>query len=282
MQYRQIKEIPLEILETAVSNFLFEDMPNGDITTDSIFSNELVNAYLQTEEDITLCGTNLLKFFFGSNATLLCNEGDVIHKNTIFAKINTTAKDLLRKERTILNLIQRMSGIASLTKKYVTLANPYNVKILDTRKTIPGLRLFDKYAVNVGGGTNHRLNLSEGVMLKDNHIASAGSISEAVKRVRANKTDVIIEVEVENINQIEEAINANIDWIMLDNMSPDLIAECVKKIKNLQKKEIFIEASGGINLTNIHGYLTTGINAISVGALTHSAPNANIHLEIEK
>ena len=183
----------------------------------------------------------------------------------------------------MLNLIQGLCGIATLTHKYVDLAKPFNVKILDTRKTTPGLRLFEKYAVSIGGAYNHRLNLSDGILIKDNHIILAGSVKDAVKVAQKNETDLSIELEVENINQIKEALNIGVDGFLLDNMTRNAVLHSISLIRNFENGEdIFIEASGGINFDNIHSYLDTGVNAISIGALTHRAISKDLHLEFIK
>jgi nicotinate-nucleotide pyrophosphorylase (carboxylating) len=162
------------------------------------------------------------------------------------------------------------------------MAAPYNVRILDTRKTIPGLRLFEKYAVTVGGGWNHRLDLSSGILIKDNHIQAAGGITNAVNKIRKKNYNLPIELEVENLKQIKEGLNAGVDGFLLDNMTPVNIRKCVSIIRSHPNgKTIFIEASGGITLKTLPDYVNTGIDAVSVGALTHSAKAANIHIEFE-
>ena len=186
---------------------------------------------------------------------------------------------ILKAERTALNLMQRMSGIATLTSKYVAEAGPGKVKILDTRKTIPGLRLLDKYSVPMGGGSNHRFGLFDGVLIKDNHIAVAGSIEKAVDAARKNAPHGIkIEVEVEDMNGVKTAIEAGADIILLDNMSSDLMRDAV----NFVDGRVLLEASGGITLENIKEVAATGVDMISIGALTHSVRAVDLSLEISK
>ena len=166
------------------------------------------------------------------------------------------------------------------SKVYSELAKPFGVKILDTRKTTPGLRLFEKYAVTCGGAYNHRLNLSEGILIKDNHIVAAGSVKAAVENIRRIDTSLPIELEVDTTEQIKEGLSAGVDGFLLDNMDPEKISESVQIIRNFSGGEsLFIEASGGITLENIQGYLETGINAISIGALTHQIKSKDIRLE---
>tara|TARA_B100000401_G_scaffold62501_1_gene36912 strand:- start:843 stop:1382 length:540 start_codon:yes stop_codon:yes gene_type:complete len=179
----------------------------------------------------------------------------------------------------MLNIIQRLSGIATHTKKYVDLANPFNVKILDTRKTTPGMRMFEKYAVKCGGGYNHRFSLSDGILIKDNHIESAGSIENVLENI---DKQYWIELEVDTIDQIKQALSYNINGFLLDNMHREKIIECVQVIRSHPMGDnIFIEASGGINLMNITPYLDTGIDGISIGALTHQINSCDIKLEFK-
>ena len=177
-----------------------------------------------------------------------------------------------------------MTGIATLTKQYVDIAKPYNVMILDTRKTMPGLRFFDKYAVNVGGGTNHRSSLSAAILIKDNHLQAGNGIKQVIESINEqNKEKYIVELEVDNIDQLREGLDLNIKAFLLDNMSPDMIKNAISIIrKQPNGDDIFVEASGGITLDNLHQYVSTGINAISVGAITHSVTAANIHINFKK
>ena len=186
---------------------------------------------------------------------------------------------ILKAERTALNLIQRMSGIATLTSKYVLKAASDKVRILDTRKTIPGLRLLDKYAVPMGGGCNHRFGLFDGILIKDNHIAVAGSIKKAVEAAKKNAPHGIkIEVEAEDLDGVKAALEAGADIILLDNMSPDRMKEAV----GLVAGRILLEASGGITLDNIEEVAATGVDMISIGALTHSVKAVDLSLEISR
>jgi nicotinate-nucleotide pyrophosphorylase (carboxylating) len=212
---------------------------------------------------------------------MLVADGERISNGSIIAEINGNAREILTKERIILNLIQRMSAIATLATKYVDIAKPFGVKVLDTRKTTPGLRLFEKYAVAVGGAYNHRLDLSSGILIKDNHIAASGSISNALNNIKSMNLNLPIEIEVENFAQISEALVIGVDGFLLDNMSPALTIEAVKLIRSSKNGEsIFIESSGGINLETLPAYVSTGIHAVSIGALTHGVKSADIHIEI--
>ena len=192
------------------------------------------------------------------------------------ASIAGPAQEILKKERVILNLIQKMSGIATETSLYVNRAYRKNIKILDTRKTTPGIRLFEKYAVNAGGGTNHRFNLAEGVMIKDNHIGTNATLRGALDKIK--HTDKPIQVEIDTQDQLRECLQHNVSAVLLDNMDPSEIKECIEII-NRSEKKIFIEVSGGITLKTINRYLINGVDAISVGAIIHQATFKNIKLE---
>jgi len=314
IQYEQIRILPEQYIIQKITEFLAEDMPKGDVTTKAIFSSSNYNSQLSTpnsitvilqaEEDLIFAGEQILPYCFQRKCAvdLKCKDGDFIKNGEIIASISGTAEVILSHERVMLNLIQRLSGIATMTKKYVDIAKPYGVKILDTRKTTPGLRLFEKYAVTVGSGFNHRLDLSSGILIKDNHIKAAGGIKQAIEMVKNdNPKKLKIEIEVENLDEIKEALDVGVDGFLLDNMSPSNIIEIVKFIRNYivplssdsgnlnnsvplssDSGYIFIEASGGINLSNLSEYVKTGVDAISCGALTHSVKGANIHLEFSR
>jgi nicotinate-nucleotide pyrophosphorylase (carboxylating) len=283
MLHKQITKIPSELIIKKIKEFILEDIPNTDVTTNNIFINdlEIKSAKLLAKSDLVLSGEILLDYFFDENQiTRFYKDGDFIQKGEYIAEIKTTSSDILKKERVMLNLIQRMSGIASTTKIYVDKVKDSGIKILDTRKTTPGLRYFEKYAVQCGGGTNHRFDLSSAVMIKDNHIACAGSISKAIEMVLDAKVNVPIEIEVDNLEQLDEVLKYPVDSILLDNFNRVMTITAVKTIREKQIKQIVIESSGGINLDNISDYIGTGIDAISSGALTHSVKSADISLDI--
>ena len=258
-------------------------MPDGDVTTDIIIpEKKQVTAIIQAVEKLTFAGYEIIPHCFGSTCQIHMykSDGEVAEAGEILGQINGPAKIILSSERVMLNLVQKLCGIASASQKYVQLARSHDVKIFDTRKTTPGLRLFEKYAITVGGAYNHRLNLSEGILIKDNHIRSAGSVTTAIQSAITSNTGLPLELEVDNLNQVTEALKMQIDGFLLDNMSPSLIRKAVGLIRNSERgDEIFIEASGGITDENIVSYLDTGINAISVGAMTHSAISKDIRLE---
>lgn len=284
MIYEQIKKLPADYVKAKIKEFLTEDAPDGDATCElTIEQDETTIAKVIAQEDLVFVGESVLPHFFDNNKfrfQLFVNDGEEIQKGTTLATIEGNKRYILLIERTLLNLLQRMCGIAKLTRKFTNLAKPFGVAILDTRKTVPGLRLFDKYAVAAAGGTNHRTNLSSGVLIKDNHIAGK-DLKELLLSIKHNNfKKQFIELEVDTIEQLKVALEIGVDGFLLDNMSPDTIRECVRLIRETQShKHIFIEASGGINLQNIEGYLDTGIDAISIGALTHTVKAAEIHLE---
>ena len=282
MEYTQHKQLSNEYIVAKIADFLAEDMPDGDKTTkDTIPEGVTISAEIQSGEELVYAGEKIIPHCFGENCqtTLNHNDGDYLLNGDVIGVVTGPAREILSRERVMLNLIQRLCGIATLTLEYAEIANPFNVKILDTRKTTPGLRLFEKYAVAVGGGYNHRLNLSDGILIKDNHIIAAGSVTKAIESVRKAGAGLPLEIEVDNINQIREALETNVDGFLLDNMNPQTIKESVSLIRASENgNDIFIEASGGITLKNIHQFLETGIDAISIGALTHQAVSKDIRL----
>ena len=267
---RELKPI---LIDKYILAALREDMTSGDITTDSILKDEKAEVNLIAKDQGILAGLDVFKRVFeilDEDVTFefYFSDGDQVKNKDLVGKIRGRAKAILEGERTALNFLQRMSGIATYTKKMVDALDSEHVKILDTRKTTPNMRLFEKYAVTLGGGYNHRYNLSDGIMLKDNHIDAAGGIREAVEKVRSlNPFVKKIEVEVENFDQVREALEAKADIIMLDNMEIEDIREACKIIN----KKAIIECSGNVSLENINSYRDLDIDYISSGAITYSA-----------
>lgn len=267
---RELKPI---LIDKYILAALREDMTSGDITTDSILKDEKAEVNLIAKDKGILAGLDVFKRVFellDEDVTFefYFSDGDEVNNKDLVGKIRGRAKAILEGERTALNFLQRMSGIATYTKKMVDALDSEHVKILDTRKTTPNMRIFEKYAVTLGGGYNHRYNLSDGIMLKDNHIDAGGGIREAVERVRSlNPFVKKIEVEVENFDQVREALEAKADIIMLDNMEIEEIREACKIIN----KRAIIECSGNVSLENINSYKDLDIDYISSGAITYSA-----------
>ncbi len=267
---RELKPI---LIDKYILAALQEDMTSGDITTDAILKDERAEVNLRAKDKGILAGLDVFKRVFeildeDVSFEFYFSDGDEVNNKDLIGKISGMAKAILEGERTALNFLQRMSGIATYTKKMLDALDSDHVKILDTRKTTPNMRIFEKYAVTLGGGYNHRYNLSDGIMLKDNHIDAAGGIREAVEKVRRlNPFVKKIEVEVENFDQVREALEAKADIIMLDNMDIEDIKEACKIIN----KRAIIECSGNISLENINSYRDLDIDYISSGAITYSA-----------
>ncbi|MGE3467781.1 MAG: carboxylating nicotinate-nucleotide diphosphorylase [Pyrinomonadaceae bacterium] len=272
----------------AIGDFLAEDIGRGDITTTATVPAETrgVGRFL-AKEHLVLCGLDVAEAVFfhldpdGGELEATFNEGDEIEEGTVFATLKGYADVLLTGERTALNLIQRMSGIATLTRAFVKAIEGTEAKIVDTRKTTPGLRILEKYAVTVGGGRNHRMGLDDGVLIKDNHIALAGGITEAVKAAKDRIGHLHkIEVEVSNWAQLREAINAGAEIVMLDNQTPEEAAKLVVMARGMNP-HVLIEASGGMDLDRVRSYAEAGVDLISVGRLTHSARAVDISFKIQ-
>ncbi len=264
---------------------LEEDIGPGDATTAAVLDPLLEGeASLIVREDVILAGMPMFERVFRElDPVVACesfySDGDPVPSGRTVCILRGRLASLLKGERTALNFLQRMTGIATLTRRYVAAVKPFPVHILDTRKTVPGLRVFDKYAVRVGGGRNHRFGLSDGILIKDNHIAAAGGVRNAVLRAWENAPHTLkIEVEVEDLAGVAEACEAGADIILLDNMSPEQLTEAVELIQG----RTLIEASGGITLETIRDTAATGVHMISVGALTHSPRAADLSLEITR
>ena len=268
-----MKKLNPFLIDKYIISALKEDMNSGDITTDSILKNENAQINLIAKDKGIIAGLDVFERVFeiiDSNSYFEFNfsDGDEVNKSDLIGTIDAKASAILKAERTALNFLQRMSGIATYTKKMVHALGSSHVKILDTRKTTPNMRIFEKYAITLGGAYNHRYNLSDGIMIKDNHIDAAGGIRNAVERVRSTNPFVKkIEVEVENFDQIKEALDAKADIIMLDNMD----IEDIKKACKIINKRAIIECSGNISLENIKNYRDLDIDYISSGSITYNA-----------
>lgn len=261
---------------------LKEDMPQGDETTFAVMPEyKLGTVELIAKQNGVICGLEVFRRTFeildnSTQFSFYAKDGDEVKKGQKLADITGDIRVLLSGERTALNYLQRMSGIATSTKRTVDLLKGTGIKLLDTRKTTPNMRAFEKYAVRVGGGVNHRFNLSDGILLKDNHIGAAGSIKNAVKLARGNCPFVRkVEVEVENLDMCREALDAGADIIMLDNMSPEQMKEAVKMIAG----RALTECSGNVTPENIVRIKDTGVDFVSSGALTHSSPILDLSMK---
>jgi nicotinate-nucleotide pyrophosphorylase (carboxylating) len=271
-------------LDRLIEQALLEDIHTGDITTQAVVpGSRPASARLIAKEPLVVAGIFAAqKVFHRLNPAVIytacCDEGFRASRGDILATVEGNAADLLMAERVALNLLQRMCGIATLTSVYVKAVQGTKARIVDTRKTTPGLRELEKYAVRVGGGINHRTGLYDGVLIKENHIAAAGGIAEAVSRARAYIPHTLkIEIETETPGQVEEALAAGADIIMLDNMDCDTMRRCVGMISGRAQ----VEASGGVSLDTVRAIAETGVDIISIGALTHSPRAMDISMLLD-
>lgn len=270
------------IVETA----LREDVGLRDVTTELVIEDDLnAEGIITAEEDIVLAGIGIAEEVFKAldpEATFepQVKDGEDIQKGTVVARTTARARSLLSGERVALNFLQRLSGIATLSRKYAKAVADLPVRIVDTRKTTPGLRVLEKYAVRIGGCVNHRYGLFDGVLIKENHLALTGGIKGAIGRLKDRNPFLKVEVEVQGMEDVKEAVSAGVDIIMLDNMDVKTIREAVEYIREHKGKRILIEASGGMNLDRIREVALTGVDIISVGAITHSASWVNISMDI--
>jgi nicotinate-nucleotide pyrophosphorylase (carboxylating) len=279
--------ISREELRGIVERALAEDVGRGDITTRlTVPENLKARGELIAKQDLVVAGLPVAEMVFdlldpASGFEILSSEGSSIGTGTHLARARASARTLLTGERVALNFLQRLCGIATLTRRFASQLTGLKTELLDTRKTTPGLRALEKYAVRMGGGHNHRQRLDDGILIKNNHLSLGGGIRAAVERARqaraGGETRLPIEVEVGNLQELREAISAGAEAVLLDNMTPAQVAECVA----FAAGRVRLEVSGGVNAENVRAYAETGVDCISVGALTHSAPAADIHFLIE-
>ncbi len=277
-----------EVIEDAVGRALREDVGSGDATTSALVPTDAVSrAMMNARVDMTVCGVGIAEQVFqtldsGVIVESFAGDGDRVAAGAALLRIEGPTRAILTGERTALNFMQRLSGVATLTARYVEAVAGFETEILDTRKTTPGWRLLEKYAVACGGGRNHRVGLYDMVMIKDNHLAALSdaepnAIAAAVQRARAGAPDLRVEVEADNLEQVAQAADAGADVILLDNMPPDALCQALRIIDGRCQTE----ASGGVTLETIRGVAATGVDFISVGALTHSATAVDIGLDFE-
>ena len=269
----------------SIQTFVAEDIGRGDRTTEAVVSPPARGrAHIEARADFVVAGLPLLVLVFeeaggGVDVAFFTNDGDRVHSGQILARLDGSLRTILTGERVALNLLGRLSGVATTTARFVNAVSGTPAVVTDTRKTTPGLRMLEKYAVHIGGAKNHRFGLDDGILIKDNHIAAAGSISEAVARARAGAPHgLLVEVEVVDEAGLDEALAAGADAVLLDNMDEEQVASCVARAGG----KVLLEASGGIVLDNVRRYAETGVDLISCGAMTHSATAADVALEVEK
>jgi nicotinate-nucleotide pyrophosphorylase (carboxylating) len=294
-----LEAVALQLVKYALS----EDVGTGDITTlNTIPSGVHARAAIVAKDEGVIAGLDVARLTFREADPSLkfrpvAKDGDVVKPGVAVAQVVGDAGSLLKAERTALNFLQRLSGVATLTRRYVEKVAGTGTVILDTRKTTPGLRFLEKYAVQVGGGQNHRLALWDMYLVKDNHIRAAGGLTAAIDRIaRTRQGDLLLEVEVESLDQLREALRPDVDRILIDNRPVDEVRRAVQvvdawchepkhespRMRNGARRWPEIEVSGGITLDTVRGYAETGVDYVSVGALTHSAPALDLSLEIEE
>ncbi|ADQ13837.1 carboxylating nicotinate-nucleotide diphosphorylase [Halanaerobium hydrogeniformans] len=271
------------ILADIIDRAIKEDLGYGDITTDNLIAEDAQSKALITiKEAGVAAGLEIARSVFNKydpdlKFKALLTEGDKLDAGTVLAEVEGSTRSILKAERLALNFLQRLSGIATKSREYVELVEAYPAQIVDTRKTTPTLRMLEKYAVKVGGAKNHRMGLDDCVMIKDNHLKAAGSIKNAVEKIKANISHTTkIELEIDELPQLDEALEAEVDIILLDNMSP----EELKKAVQIVDGRVILEASGGITKENVAEIAASGVDIISVGALTHQINSIDIALDL--
>ena len=277
-----------EFIRSEVTRFLAEDVGAGDVTTNSVVPPDArAIGWVVAREACVVAGLEVASAVYAELDRAVSferrvDDGDRAAAGTRLATVAGPARPILTGERLALNLLQRLSGVATLTRRYVDAVAGTGVSISDTRKTTPGLRLLEKEAVRLGGGRNHRIGLFDGILIKDNHLVAAGGIRPAVAAARAAARDLPLQVEVDSFEQLDEALDAGVDAVLLDNMAPAAVAAAVARVRaHPRGRQVWIEASGGITFDSIRAYAGAGVDTISVGALTHSARSVDIALDFQ-
>lgn len=277
-------DLGIERLRPMVEQFLHEDIGSGDVTTRAIVpADARAKARIEARESFVVAGSDVARLCFelldpGIAWDQEKGDGATVASGEVLARIEGSARAILTAERTALNLLQRLSAVATITSSFVSAIEGTAARVIDTRKTTPGLRVLEKAAVRCGGGGNHRFGLHDGVLIKDNHIRAAGGVRSAVELARNQAPEgLVVEVEVTDLSELDEALGAGAHTILLDNMSPAMVREAVARTSG----RATLEASGGIHIGNVREYAETGVDLVSVGALTHSAGSVDISLEME-
>lgn len=282
----EAQPVPAALRELA-RRALAEDMGRGDVTSElTVGAGARALGCIWAKEETVVSGLEAARAVFleadpATRFSALAREGGIVRAGAAIAEVEGRARSILAAERVALNLLMRLSGIATLTRRYVLRVEGTGARIADTRKTTPGLRALEKAAVRAGGGTNHRFGLDDGILVKDNHAALAGGVGEAVRRTKANAPHLLkVEVEVESPEELEEALGAGADAVLLDNMGPGEVRRAVSIVRE-KRPEVLVEVSGGVDERSAKAYARAGADLVSVGALTHSAPAADLSLEVE-
>ena len=283
-RFKQYTRLDPNFVAAKLEEFFIEDNIHNDITTKATQQdNQKVKAVFIAKEPMVFAGSEIInQGFLDCTIDDIEADGAVLDHGDFIAVMHGNIDTILQKERVVLNLVQRLSGIASTTNQLSQITSPYNIELLDTRKTTPGLRLFEKFAVAVGGGTNHRFSLKNAIMIKDNHWIGNSDIIQAVNRVKETNPNVDIQVEVDTKEQIDLVLRSEATSILLDNFSPDRLPDIIRYIRSTPKGDhLYIELSGGINAKTLVDFCIEGVNGISMGALTHNIKSKDISLDIK-
>ena len=284
IRHRQITKLDPDFVRKKLDVFFKEDNISEDITTEATQKkNKKAQAFFIAREDMVFAGKEIIiQAFQKAEIIDMKDDGSYLEAGETIVKVSGFADEILQKERVVLNLLQRLCGIATTTKYLADKLEEHQIQLLDTRKTTPGLREFEKFAVSIGGGTNHRFSLKDAVMIKDNHLAGNPDLSDAVAKAQSQNPNVDIEVEVDTAEQLHEALETKATSILLDNFSPHDLPEIIRHIRlHKNGKNIYIELSGGINSDNIKEYCVPGVDGISIGALTHNIKSKDIGLDLK-
>ena len=285
IRHEQHTSLDPKLVEQKLEEFFIEDNISQDITTKSTQSGtKIVTANFVAKEDMVFAGKEIINQAFVKECSIedIIDDGAKINKSDLIATLTGPVNIVLQKERVVLNLIQRLSGIASATFELSQKLKPYKIQLLDTRKTTPGLRAFEKFAVCAGGGTNHRFSLKDAVMIKDNHLIGNPDIQDAARKACSANPDKDIQIEVDTIDQLHVALKTKATSILLDNFKPQDLPAAIQIIRTTTKEnQIYIELSGGINKENLEGYCVKGVDGISMGALTHNIKSKDISLDLK-
>ena len=285
IRHHQYNSLDPQLVQQKLKEFFKEDNVDLDITTKATQLNaKTVTSHFIAKENMVFAGKEIITQAFIKECSMdnMVSDGSKVKKGDIIGSLSGPVDTMLRKERVVLNLIQRLSGIASTTNRLAEKLKPYKIQLLDTRKTTPGLRAFEKFAVCVGGGTNHRFSLKEAVMIKDNHLIGNPNIKEAVAKALSANPDKDIQIEVDTVEQLHIALDTMATSILLDNFNPKELPGIIEIIRSSSRgSQIYIELSGGINKDNVDSYCITGVDGISMGALTHNIKSTDISLDLE-
>ena len=285
IRHYQHKTLNPQLVYRKLEEFFKEDNIDFDITTISTQANmQKTVCHFTAKEDMVFAGKEIIIQAFIKNCSIrsIIRDGLKVKKGGVIASLVGPIDTILQKERVVLNLIQRLSGIATTTKKLAEKLEPHNIQLLDTRKTTPGLRVFEKFAVCIGGGINHRLSLKEAVMIKDNHLIGNPNIKDAVAKALSANPDKDIQIEVDTVKQLQVALETMATSVLLDNFNPKDLPEAIEFIRSSKRgDQIYIELSGGINKSNIEQYCIAGVDGISMGALTHNIQSKDIGLDLK-